>query len=540
MTAVEGKALMSDTNYHEYLIIGAGPGGLQLGYLLKKSGRDYCILERDREAGSFFKTFPRHRTLISINKIYTGYHDYETNLRWDWNSLLCDDHDLLFKNFSREYYPPARALVDYLNEFVKRNELNVQFDTPVSRISRDGETFRVVDGAGRVFTSRVLVVASGNTRPYQPDVPGIELAENYLNMTLDRDDFLGQRVLILGKGNSAFETADHLLGVTSLIHLLSPHSVKMAWKSHYVGHLRAINNSLLDTYLLKQQNAMLDGELVKLERRADGKIVAVVHYAHAADEVEELVYDRVLCCTGFRFDDSIFDDSCRPELTIMDRFPAQTAAWESTNVPNLYFAGTLMQMRDFKKKQSGFIHGFRYNIHLLHRIIEERYEGVPAPVTEIEGTPEAIVEKLVHRANVNSGLWQQTGFMCDMVVVREGQPALYYEDLTVDYVMEGELGQHNHYYLMTMEFGQEIIDSYPDPFAVPRVHKDDVDRSELSTGIHPILRRYCRGEKVAEHHVIEDLLSEFKEDVHVEPQLRFFRKELGMKDPSRGLTAETM
>jgi hypothetical protein len=37
-------------------------------------------------------------------------------------------------------------------------------------------------------------------------------------------------------------------------------------------------------------------------------------------------------------DPSIFDDDCRPELTINDRFPALTRV-ESVNVPGLYFAG---------------------------------------------------------------------------------------------------------------------------------------------------------------------------------------------------------
>src|SRR6267142_847174 len=71
----------------DYLIIGAGPGGLQLGYFLQKAGRNYVILEANRGPGSFFKTFPRHRTLISSNKVYTGFDDPELNLRFDWNSL---------------------------------------------------------------------------------------------------------------------------------------------------------------------------------------------------------------------------------------------------------------------------------------------------------------------------------------------------------------------------------------------------------------------------------------------------------------------
>ena len=98
----------------EYLIVGAGPAGLQLGYFLARSGREYLILEAGARAGTFFETFPRHRRLISINKIYTGYDDPEINLRWDWHSLLSERDDLRFTGYSKLYFPDAEDFVRYL------------------------------------------------------------------------------------------------------------------------------------------------------------------------------------------------------------------------------------------------------------------------------------------------------------------------------------------------------------------------------------------------------------------------------------------
>jgi protoporphyrinogen oxidase len=72
----------------EYLIVGCGPGGLQLAYYLAKAGRPYVILERAAQPGSFFATLPRHRCLISANKIHTGSDHPERRLRFDWNSLF--------------------------------------------------------------------------------------------------------------------------------------------------------------------------------------------------------------------------------------------------------------------------------------------------------------------------------------------------------------------------------------------------------------------------------------------------------------------
>ena len=38
--------------YYEYIIVGAGPGGLQLGYYLQQSGREYLVLEKANISGT--------------------------------------------------------------------------------------------------------------------------------------------------------------------------------------------------------------------------------------------------------------------------------------------------------------------------------------------------------------------------------------------------------------------------------------------------------------------------------------------------------
>ena len=45
------------TNHYDYIVIGAGPAGLQLGYYLQKMGCSYIILEREDKAGAFFEQF---------------------------------------------------------------------------------------------------------------------------------------------------------------------------------------------------------------------------------------------------------------------------------------------------------------------------------------------------------------------------------------------------------------------------------------------------------------------------------------------------
>lgn len=40
--------------YTDYCVIGAGPGGLQMGYFLQKAGRDYVIYEKSNISGNNF------------------------------------------------------------------------------------------------------------------------------------------------------------------------------------------------------------------------------------------------------------------------------------------------------------------------------------------------------------------------------------------------------------------------------------------------------------------------------------------------------
>jgi hypothetical protein len=144
--------------------------------------------------------------------------------------------------------------------------------------------------------------------------------------------------------------------------------------------------------------------------------------------VVELAYDRVIACTGFRMDSSIFAVGCMPALAINDRFPALTSELESVNVPGLYFAGMLTQSRDFKKHTSAFIHGFRYGSRALVRMLQQKHHGVEWPHRRLP--PGALADAVLARINRTSALSQQFGFLCDVVT----PDVRYYEEMPLDYV----------------------------------------------------------------------------------------------------------
>ncbi|WP_234334215.1 NAD(P)-binding domain-containing protein [Streptomyces sp. NRRL B-1347] len=527
----------------DYLIVGAGPAGLQAGYFLDRSGHSYLIVESGTAPGTFFTRFPRHRKLISINKVHTGWDDPELRLRTDWNSLLSYEGAPLFTERTPRYFPAADDMVRYLADFAATHRLNVRYGTRVTGISRPGPPagtgdFTVRTADGTVLRARRLIMATGVSLPYvPPDIEGVETAERYDDVSVDPDDFTGERVLIIGRGNSGFETADNLIETAAVIHLAGPGSLRMAWQTHFVGHLRAVNNNFLDTYQLKSQNALLDGRVLAVRKQPDGTYVAAVSFARVDEVVKEIPYDRVILATGFRFDASLFAPECRPRLTINDRFPAQTDAWESVDVPDLFFAGTLTQVRDFKKSTSGFIHGFRYGVRALHRILERRYHGVPWPGRDLPATAAAAADAVIARVNRSSALWQQFGVMADALLLGTDGGLRHCEEVPVDHlhraVAQGHFGDVTRYFGVTLEYGADHDRVDPFDIGVGRVGQRDTSGLD-GRYLHPVVRAYRAGELLAEHHLTENLENEWdSEEVHRAPLLAFLREHLAPDSAGR-------
>jgi thioredoxin reductase len=510
---------------YDYIIIGAGPAGIQVAYQLQKNNANYLVLEAGNNAGTSFKTYPRHRTLISINKKHTGSDNAEFNLRHDWNSLISEENFPLFTSYDDNFFPNADNLLTYLNDFINDHQLNVTFGQRVKTIDRNDKGFNITNSDNKQLSCKRLIISTGVPKPFIPDIKGIELVEQYENVSIEQSDFTNKRVLIIGKGNSAFETADHLIPAANLIHVCSPNPLTMAWKSHYVGDLRAVNNNLLDTYQLKSQNAVLDAQIKLIEANNDGFNVKF-GYTHANDESEVIYYDRIICCTGFRMDQSLFTDTSKPKMTIDDRFPQLNHYFESINVKDMFFAGTLTQSINYRKTTSGFIHGFRYNSIALVNMLINKYHNKPLPSQRIAQNSESLTSAILARVNVTSALWQQHGFIVDAITIdeiNEDNTANYYQQLPRKFCHE-MFRNSSMYLLIALDFGDGIEG---DPFNQTRIHKDNSHEANSSKFLHPIIYLCKGGKEIAEHHIIEDLEADWTDEtVHALPLQRFIEQHL--------------
>lgn len=561
------------THHHDYCVLGAGPSGLQMGHFLSRARRDYIILERNSGPGSFFNTYPRHRRLISINKIHTGSNNREFNLRHDWNSLLSDRGDLLFGRVSSDFYPPADAFPLYLSLFEKELGLKVRYGVDIGRIralpSVRGKEYVLTDQHGSSYFCSVLLLATGLWVPQTIEFVGSDLVEGYESISTNPEDYKDQAVLILGKGNSAFETAQSLLGKASRVHMVSRSPVRLAWQTHYVGDLRAINNEVLDTYQLKSLDGLVETHLEEIaitKRTEEGRrspkngkakknklyltLKKYIQNGSSSSDAraEELSgfhidnfsmrkpYDRVIRCLGFRFNFSIFDRSACPPHSdnARGRLPAVTAWYEGKNTPGLFVLGTAAHSRDYRSSAGGFIHGFRYTVRAVHRVLEHRHHGNLWPSTKLSTSQ--LLSWILKRVNEASGPYQMFQVLGDIILL-QGSHSQYVEEFPLQALPQfSSLSGYkvtNGLIIMVMQYGKKKID-----YLGRNRAETDWTRAWKSNFLHPVLYYYDRLPTEEEmrlrphgwplprpkaiHHMIEDFLTEWDGPIsHVQPLQRF-------------------
>lgn len=91
--------------------------------------------------------------MISINKRNTGEKNRKFNLRHDWNSLLSDDDHLRFTHRSKQLFPSADLMVDYLNDFSRYYHLHIQFNTTIENLKPISEQTTTCDSKDCSYSS---------------------------------------------------------------------------------------------------------------------------------------------------------------------------------------------------------------------------------------------------------------------------------------------------------------------------------------------------------------------------------------------------
>jgi thioredoxin reductase len=407
------------------IVIGSGPGALQVSYCLRRFGVDHAVLSADDAPGGMFRRWPFFQRLLSWTKPYAPVEPrtpaYE---RYDWNSLLADEpeHRSLQPEFMdrTSSFPSRPEMEDNLVAFATRTGIRIRhgcrWTSTRREETRSGPGFRL-DTTDGEYRTPLLVVAVGVAEPHTPVFPGAELTAHYAE-TRPAESYAGHRIVILGKQNSGFELASGLLSWASRIVLASPSPTRLSVNTRSLVGVRARYVQPYEDHVLGGGVSVLDAAIRSITREDGGTLLVRLQATGAGEELA-IPADEVIAATGFTC--PLVDLPALGVSTFgQSLLPTQTPFWESTTVPGLYFAGTIGQGAPGLKKHglpsnSGAVHGARYNARVLARRIASVHFGTGAVDRPID--PDVLVDFVMGEIDGCPELWHQKAYLARVVTV---------------------------------------------------------------------------------------------------------------------------
>jgi thioredoxin reductase len=410
------------------VVVGSGPGGLQVAYSLRSLGIEVAVISDDPGPGGMFRKWPHFQRLLSWTKPHAPVpRDSRAYERYDWNSLLADEPEA--RNLQPQFmdgtseFPSRPEMEANLSAFVERTGLEVRYDCrwEATRLEEgpDGRRVVLVTSDGE-YRCREAIFAVGVAEPYGPKIQGIELAHHYADVR-PVETYAGRRVFILGKRNSGFELANGLLPWAGSIVLASPSPAKLSVVTRSLVGVRARYTQPFEDHALGGGVGILDAKVDRIEA-VGSELVASLRRTDTGEELT-LVVDDVIEATGF-----VCPLRDLPDLGVatfgLSALPAQTTWWESATVPGIHFAGTITQAVAGLKKHgippnSGAVHGHRYNSRILAKRLAETRFGMTFERASVD--PGAVIDLLLDEATNGPELLHQKAFLARVISVGPDQ-----------------------------------------------------------------------------------------------------------------------
>lgn len=171
----------------DVVVIGGGQAGLSAGYYLRRAGLSFVILDDQDASGGAWRHGWESLRLFSP----AAYNPLP-----GWGMPGQDG----------ETFPTAEHVVEYLRDYEHRYRLPVHRPVHVHGVHDDGPYLKVATDAGIWRTAFVISATGTWSSPFVPFVHGAQgFRGQHLHTVSYRSpqDFTGQRVVIVGGGNSA-------------------------------------------------------------------------------------------------------------------------------------------------------------------------------------------------------------------------------------------------------------------------------------------------------------------------------------------------
>ncbi len=163
-------------------IVGAGPSGLSAALTAAGAGLSHVILEKEENLGGSLLHYPR-RKMVLTQRVELP----------PWGELRKEEY-------------AKEVLLEMFEGMVRDHQLDVRFGEAVEDVRRE-ECHFLVRSHGGTWRARHIVLALGRRgSPRKLGIPGEDLPKVMYRL-MDAEGYRGQKILVVGGGDSAVEAA---------------------------------------------------------------------------------------------------------------------------------------------------------------------------------------------------------------------------------------------------------------------------------------------------------------------------------------------
>jgi thioredoxin reductase (NADPH) len=279
---------------YDVVVVGGGPAGITAAIRCMNHHLSVILVEGRKLGGQLIQLYP-------------------TKFIYDYSS-----------------YPEIRAgyLADRMVHHARYKNVPMLEDTPVESIDKEENMFRITMPKGQFLTKTViLAIGMGLFEPRKMGIPSEKEFENrgVTYAVPNMDIYRGQRVLVVGGGDSAVENAVGLSSVAKVTLIHRRESLRAI-----ESNLEVLENSLVEV--------VLNTELK--EFKGDDRLRKVILYNNKDDRSYEVDVNLVVINIGFS-----------PDLSLVDKAGVENTgahiqidrANMNTNVPGIFACGDIVE-----------------------------------------------------------------------------------------------------------------------------------------------------------------------------------------------------
>lgn len=243
---------------YDVVIVGSGPAGISAGLSAIEKKLKYVILEQEHSLGGSIFHYPRNKVAMTapVNLAMVG--------------------KMRFTDVSKE------KLLDFWQNVVVKTQLKINYSEQMEAIEREGDTFVVHSAMKRYHTRTVLLAIGRRGSPRMLQVPGEELPKVTYRLA-DPERFTGQKVLVVGGGDSAVEAAVACSDYARSVHL--------SYRGEALNRVKVKNRERLERLReTGKVDVMFSSEVIEIH---PDNIILSVH-----GELQEIANDAVIVSIG--------------------------------------------------------------------------------------------------------------------------------------------------------------------------------------------------------------------------------------------------